>query len=408
MLFKNALVIGSGHYVLGVDKDATRPTDKDLGVLVPSLLGAVKKGLIENIFLHSKDLTLLSEKLRRYRRDIPEEFGNALKIALPFEGEDCSEETWRDLPGKFSPDETAVFVVVPDRFHYRMLMEFVRCGFSIFVVKPMCLELCEFDSLQEAYLDSDAMIYVDYHKVFDPQNVLFKSRYISGQFGLPMHIYSVQTQRKVMKEIYSSELASNPNFCVGDYLASHYIHQVSHFFNAKPSRVFATGQAISERVANDIIVPNKFDMVQYSVRWTVGDYEFDSYHEAGWCDENCQPMMTRQRFNFRGSKGVVEMNQDARGVEIFGPGQFERPNPSFFQLVGLSDRDVGYLHCDISSFYGSYSVLFFLEQARKVRAKAHYRDVYERHPNSIAMQRSVTTVLEACKKSLLSNELIYL
>src|SRR3990167_154150 len=63
----NVLIIGSGHYSAGSTVlEGKVPTDKDTGILLPSVLELKKQGYINDIYLATRD----GKKIPRLRKKI--------------------------------------------------------------------------------------------------------------------------------------------------------------------------------------------------------------------------------------------------------------------------------------------------------------------------------------------------
>jgi len=399
----NILIVGAGHYVTGsraVSDDSA--TDKDLGVLLPSVAYLQQLDKVGDITIVARDGDKLyknhikwKEKYYKLARKVPD-----VKLR-PKKGVKNDKE-YKCAIEECLSDNTLIFIVTPDSTHEDILTIAASRGCNAFIVKPIVSSYSAYQRLERIYSDvkTDVFCYVDYHKLFDPQNILLYRQVKECEYGTINFVYSIQTQKKIMQEIYSNEISENKNFNVNHYLGSHYIHQTSYMFGGTPVSVRATGQGSKSRLLDNL---SELDMIEVHVVWETDRGTFSSMHVSGWNDPNGQPFMTRQQYNIFGTDGSAYLNQDNRGMSsITNDVGTNIINPHFFMLPSLDDY-TGYAP---SSLYGIRSIEYFIDMSEKVRLGRLSLDKIKNHPNFLGGSKNVSKILTAADESLKDNSIV--
>ncbi|MDC1046706.1 Gfo/Idh/MocA family oxidoreductase [Candidatus Pseudothioglobus singularis] len=400
----NVLIIGAGHYVTGArENDNDSATDKDLGILLPGLAYYQSIGRIGKITVigrnGNKIKSVYESWLKRYVKNGVRE---KPRVDLKPNPGVINESEYIDVMKKTSTSNTIVFAAVPDSLHEAVVSESCANGMHIFIVKPIVSTWDSFQRLKALYeYKKNLICYIDYHKLFDPQNILLNSKVKNNDFGNVQYISSIQTQKKLMRDVYENEISQNNNFNVNHYIGCHYIHQAAYLTQATPISVRATGQSFNGIESNKL---SDLGLIQVNVQWQSKEgYLFNSMHVSGWCDPNSQPTMTRQKFHLYGSRGAAELNQDDRGLSFTTDSEgYSFPNPHYFQLPA-SDSDSLF---DPIAVYGLRSVDYFISLAEKtlLNENAIYQKAIE--PNSLKGSETVTKIIDCADKSLLNNSSI--
>ena len=400
----NVLIVGAGHYVTGarqIDNDSS--TDKDLGILLPGLAYYQSIGRLGNITVvgrnGNKIKSVYESWLKRYvkqgARDIP-------TVDLKPDLGVVNDDEYIKVMKKLSKSNTIVFAAVPDSLHEAVVPEACAYAMHIFIVKPVVSAWDSFQRLKALYESKTNLVcYIDYHKLFDPQNILLNSKIKNNDFGNMQYISSIQTQKKLMRDVYENEISQNVNFNVNHYLGSHYIHQTAYITQAMPISVRATGQSFNGKKSNNL---SDLGLIQVNVQWQSQEgYMFNSMHVSGWCDPNSQPAMTRQKFYLYGSKGAAELNQDDRGLSFTTESEgYSVPNPHYFQLPSSSSDSL----FDPIAAYGLRSVDYFISLAEKTHLNEYASHQNATDPNSLKGSETVTKIIDCADKSLLNGSSI--
>ena len=394
----NVLIIGAGHYSTGTTSlTGHKSTDKDLGVLLPSVMALKHEGLVGEVGLLATD----GSKISRVRRDW---IARAGKLSLPVDFECYPAEGVIDTEAyvdilKSMPKPCAALIAVPDHLHKPIMMACIDADVHFLVVKPAVINLRDLYDVLDAMGQKQVFGMVDYHKVFDEANILLKTEYQQGCYGKIQHVMSLMTQRRDMLDIYSSQLKSNPVTNINHYLGSHYIHMVGYITGTKILDVRATAQfGVAESVLKKDGIA---DLVETQIRWRGEDGRgiFTSYHISGWSDPSETESMTYQELHLICENGHIDSDQRYRGFRkvLSGEGH-TAPNPYFFNLTKDPLGRLG-----LNTKYGFLSVRAFLESCiGLVQGTVTLQQLDERLP-TLKESASVTAVLEAADLSLAGN-----
>ena len=390
----NVLIIGAGHYATGTTSlTGLKSTDKDLGVLLPSVLALKQEGLVGKVGLVATDGTKIA-KVRRDWSARGEQFFPSVDFeCYPAEGV-INTEAYLDAL-KSMPRPCAALIAVPDHMHKTIMLACIDEGVHFLVVKPAVTNLRDLYEVLDVLGHKQVFGMVDYHKVFDEANILLRAEYQQGCYGKFQHVTSLMTQRRDMLDIYSHQLSSNSTTNINHYLGSHYIHMVGFITGAKILDVRATAQfGVAEKMLKRTGIA---DLVETQIRWQdKSGSVFTSYHISGWSDPSETESMTFQELHLICEKGHVDSDQRYRGFRkvISGEG-YSALNPYFFNLAKDSLGRLG-----LYNKYGFVSVQTFLESCIGfIQGIVTLPELDERLP-TLKESVSVTAALEAADLSL--------
>ena len=379
------LVVGAGHYVTGLTRlSSITSTDKDNGVILPSLLALQHQNIVGDIFLAVRD----THKLRQYlmeQEGFYSRFGWKPRIQIVEISEgSVFDRVFQIIEGL--PKNTVGFVALPNHLHFAAVSAFLSAGKDVFVVKPAVIKESDLFTLEELERVHGAKVYVDYHKLFDPINLeirrLLTCLKLSG-------FSSWMTQRIDMLDIYSDTFNVDLNFNVNHYLGCHYIHLVSSFSKAEPIKVRAHGKRglAGLKLGN----PSVFDSIDTTIIWENKDgTTFTSEHHSGWVDPSNSPSMTTQKISIEADGVRFTSDQGKRGLEVSMGDLVQTPNPDFFRIPEPGEGPFGW-----RSNYGFRSIAFFLEEFTQPSS-----DVLNDWTPSLQDSRKVTRILELADRSL--------
>ncbi len=387
----NVLIIGTGHYSTGsTSLSGVKATDKDYGVILPSILELRRRGLVGQIYLDRRDgrkTPALKQKIAKMSK----RFGWDDQIDYFPINATVDENSYRQAL-ELLPKPGVVLIATPDATHKKIIMDVIEAGHHFMVVKPAVVKVSDLKDILSALKRKRLLGMVDYHKVYDEANLILKYAYNEGKYGDLQHFYSKITQRRDMLTIFKNWAGLNGHN-INHYLGSHYIHMVGFITDASPLTVRATGQY---GVAKKTYKLNTPDLIETHIVWRAKNGTlFSSYHLAGWADPSETSGMTYQEVHLIGTKGHVESDQRFRGFETVLVGEGQRiVNPYFFNLdtafVGAGSFD---------GKYGFKSIRTFVEAALSVE-NGKAPDAFDRELPTIRDSLRVTAILEAADKSL--------
>lgn len=390
----NVLIIGAGHYSTGTTSlTGHTATDKDVGVLLPSVLALQLDGLVGDVGLVGTDGT----KICKIKEDW---ISRVEQYSLPTDFKCYPADGVVDTKAYVSALNTmqkpcAALIAVPDHVHKEIIMACIEAGVHFLVVKPAITRLCDLYDVLDAIDKKPVFGMVDYHKVFDEANIVIRDEYQQGAYGKMQHAMSLMTQRRDMLEIYSRQFMSCEAPNINHYLGSHYIHMVGFITGAIVLDVRAVAQyGVAEKQCDKAGIA---DLIETQVRWQDKNGNiFSSYHISGWSDPAETESMTYQELHLICEKGHVDSDQRYRGFRkvISGEG-YSAPNPYFFNLTkNLQGRS------GLHTKYGFISVRTFLESCVGVIAGDYTLLQLDERLPTIKESAAVTAVLDAADLSL--------
>lgn len=383
----NIVLIGSGHYATGLTSlSGNTSTDKDFGVLLPSLLFLRQKGSVSRIAICGQSGDKLEEVHERIKPWATKPGIDISFDAYPKPGNNDSKAYIRALDEM--PKPCAALIAVPDDLHVEVMLACISREIPFFIVKPAVTSLKDFYKIKEA-MPPGLLGIVDYHKVYDEANLLLLDDFQNDSLGKLHHISSLMTQRRDMIEVYQRWLKANPRTNINHYLGSHYIHMTGFLTGASPLDVRATQQFGYIKNHYDI---DTADTIQTQVRWqSPKGYEFTSYHIAGWSDPSETESMTYQQMHLLSENGHIFSDQKYRGTRkiLSGIGQ-QAPNQHFFNLTNNLLGD-----WNLITKYGYQSICNFVDLV--LAGKNNNSSL---HLPTFSESEYVTAILEAADLSL--------
>lgn len=389
----NVLIIGNGHYATGSTVlEGEKETDKDWGVILPSVLELRRQGYVDKIYLAARrgsKFPTLREKLKFMN----EKFKWDVDITFFPKDDETKVDAYKDAL-KTIQKQTAVIIATPDHLHKEMILESIKFKHHFLVVKPAVTKLKDLEEIIEQQQKTGIHGLVDYHKVYDEANLILKEDYGKNKYGDVQHIFTKMTQRRDMLKIFGGWIGGENT--VNHYLGSHYIHLVGFITKATPLNVRATCQFGVAKKEYDIETP---DLIETQIVWKAKKgTKFISYHIAGWADPSETAGMTYQEVHIIGTKGHVESDQRYRGFEttLCQKGQ-NVINPYFFYLNKGIDGNP-----DLEGKYGFKSIKTFIKSALAIE-KGTNIDYFEGILPTIKESRNVTAIIEAADRSIQNN-----
>lgn len=376
----DVVVLGAGHYVTGLTSaSGAVSTDKDFGVILPSLIALRDAGWVRRIYVVGQSpekASLISARLSSIR--FPGHFDTSFEYFV-------NDESWSGFQSAVAGGENlAAIIALPDHLHLAAIEHCKKKAIPFLVVKPALTNLSDYYQATDGLPDK-LLARVDYHKVFDPANRFLVDKIRAGAIGKIAHVQSVMTQKAIMGQIYQRwlHLPEGPN--VNHYLGSHYIHLTSMMSDASPVSVRALTGAQEMTTSRSC----ELGFIACQVDWEGPDQKFSSTHLSGWVDPDASPSMTRQEIRVYGLSGSIESNQAYRGTwMVSGKDGYEIPNPHFFSLAPEISGQV-----NLAQNYGYESVRSFIEAV--VEKKNDFGG-----PVSLWQSEKVAAILDAADKSL--------
>ena len=361
------------------------------GTVLPALMQAQTQGIIGDILVaatNRKSIELLQEKL--------DELNSRLGTRVQIKGYPTAKKhdplAYRQSLADLNQPACAI-VVVPDHLHFSITADVIRAGVHPLVVKPLTPTLKEASELIELADSHNVYGAVEFHKRWDETNLLLRQTLADGRLGDIRYITVEYSQRRMMRDVFSSWLDQTNIF---QYLGVHYVDLIYWLTRARPLRALATGQPGLDESARQ---PGS-ECIQALVEWEdrCAGGRFVSTIVTNWIDPDNTSAMSDQKITVVGTKGRYQIDQKHRGAQLVTQhGGVEDVNPYFSQIYVGTDGDFG-VHG-----YGPRSIIQFLEDVRDLAAgKAQRQDLIAKRPSFPDCLPS-TGVTEAVNRSLSSN-----
>ncbi len=216
----------------------------------------------------------------------------------------------------------AAFVCTPDEAHADYLNRAANVSVPAFVVKPMTADL----SSARMIAARKAAIWVDYHKRFDPSNLMLREAVLNTANGAPL-AYQVQYTQPRRLPLDAFSWADGTD--VFTYIGCHYADQLSFLFpGLKLRRVSATGIAGEVHrklggIAYDIV------SAQLDCQRPDGGRLLATMH-VGWNDPDGTPAKSHQRVELTMERARIIADQTERGFQMWDDSGTRQSNPYFF------------------------------------------------------------------------------
>jgi len=310
-----ALVIGSGVYVRGSSE-----LKSPVGALGAGLVEAARQGLFDCIFVSSRSI----EKSNFAAQKLNMEIGQDIVECVPFSDIDLEFVAAREV--------MAAYVAVPDEQHVSILDMCLELGVHTFCVKPFVTNYSDAVRLANEFKGKKLIGAVDFHKRFDPANLILKERLAKA--GTVSRVFVDYSQdAKVPLYDFSDWFASTNVF---QYLGVHYVDLIHWLTGATPVdvSVFTQRGALSNVITSDLDV---LDCVDVVVSWTGANGEpFNSFHLTSWSERHGTYCPSRQKIEVLTESGRLQSEQADRGFSIVDDKGLRLINPNFCQRIRQS------------------------------------------------------------------------
>ena len=270
---------------------------------------------------------------------------------------------YRDLLAR--QDIDAVCIVTPDHLHREMTVAAARAGKHILVEKPMDLSLKGCDEMLEAARENRVMLFVDFHKRYDPVQQKVRDLICERRVGTIQYGYAYMEAKIIVPRDWLSKWAAHttPFWFLGSHqvdllrwtLKSEVRSVLAHSFRGKleglgidtPDAVkaelkFENGTVVTVDVS--WILPDGFEaVVNQGLRLvgTEGLIEIDTQDRGA---AGCFSGGTMETYN----TNAANLTINALGQSTYS-GYFIDPIKEFLHLVGYL-KDGG----DLESIKGKY------------------------------------------------------
>ena len=199
----------------------------------------------------------------------------------------------------------AVAIVTPDHLHHEITLEAASRGVHILVQKPLDTSTKGGQEMVDCANKNNVMLYVDFHKRFDPGHIQLKNDIKSGKIGKVQYGYVWMEDKIVVPSVWFKKWAqySSPAWFIG----IHFYDLIYWLLESEPKRIYAT--AIKDKLLSMGI--DTYDSVQAKIEFENGaTFSVD----ASWILPESFTAIVNQGIRVVGSKGVSEVDSEYRGI----------------------------------------------------------------------------------------------
>jgi len=284
-----------------------------------------------------------------------------LKAAFPgqsfraWPGAEASDAAQPDLYKKLLadlPEQSVVYIAIPDQNHYEVLCETLDRGHHVVCVKPLVLSHEHALDVQKRAYDRGLFVGVEYHKRYDDRSAIARKKYRAGQLG------ELKMGQARLHEKWWYRDSNFMNWCTTDqtdffvYIGCHYVDLTAFITGLKPVSVSVYG--LPDKYPNGNV---GYLYTDARVIWENGavlNVQNGIAYPNQAAGGNDQGIKLYTKDEASGQGGFIEHVDNYRGVSYcaINPGgdpgdtAHHYVNPDYFQMVERTDgpglRPVGY------------------------------------------------------------------
>ena len=199
----------------------------------------------------------------------------------------------------------AVAVVTPDYLHKEITLEAARRNIHLLVQKPLATDVREGRDMIAAAEENNVMLYVDFHKRFDPGHINLRQAVRSGKLGEIQYGYVCMEDIILVPSVWFKNWAqhSSPAWFIG----IHFFDLLYWILGMAPVRVYASG--IKKKLVSMNI--DTYDSLQSKFEYENGA---SVTVDASWIIPNNFTSSVNQQIRLVGSEGMQEVDTQDRGI----------------------------------------------------------------------------------------------
>jgi predicted dehydrogenase len=287
----------------------------------------------------------------------------------------------------------AVAVVTPDHLHKEIVLDVVSRKLHVLCQKPISTSSEEGKQMVEAAKQAGVMLFVDFHKRYDPAHRTLKKDIEQGKLGEILY-GDVHMEDRI--EIPVSSFSgwahkSSPAW----FLGTHFFDLVSWLINSRPIRVFGSG---NKKKLLDMGI-DTYDHVSAQVIYENG--AVFNYHTS-WILPANFPSIVNQQIRVVGTEGICEIDSQDRGML-----SSYNDNPYCQILNPFSKMDCDEFRDLPMGGYTSESILHFVRLMNRLKNGVPLADLEGKYPSG--QEALIATILsEAIHESIRKGSIIEL
>lgn len=199
----------------------------------------------------------------------------------------------------------AVAIVTPDFLHEACVLDAANKGIHILVQKPLSTDIEAAKRMIACARANNVMLYVDFHKRFDPGHIQLRRAIKEGKLGQVEYGYVCMEDKILVPTEWFKTWAHNSS--PAWFLGIHFFDLIYWLLGEKPHKVYATGHK-KKLISLGI---DSYDSIQ-------AKFEFPSGAtisvDSSWIIPNSFCSVVNQQIRIVGTDGMQEVDSQDRGV----------------------------------------------------------------------------------------------
>jgi len=300
---------------------------------------------------------------------------------------------YREMFTRERPDAAAV--VTPDHLHKEIAVAAAGMGVHLLVQKPLATSSEDAKAIIEAARANGVLLFVDFHKRFDPAHIHLKQAVAAGRLGEIEYGYvCMEDQIAVPLEWFRGWAhRSSPAW----FLGVHFYDLVNWLLDDAPVRVYASG--VKKKLASMGI--DTYDSMQAKVEYSRGaSVAFDT----SWILPQSFGSIVNQHIRLVGTEGIQETDSQDRGLSLAYARDARSLVVNPFSAYTQTDPVAG----EIPAGYTVESLYYFLRLVALIKSgEASVGSLAPFHPTG-EQALLATATCEAIHRSALSGDIEYI
>lgn len=273
---------------------------------------------------------------------------------------------YREMLDKENLD--AVAVVTPDFLHEEAVMEAAARKVHIIVQKPLSTDIEEGRRMIAAAKEHNVMLYVDFHKRFDPAHIQLRNAVKSGKLGEIEYGYVCMEDKILVPTVWFKNWAQNSS--PAWFIGIHFYDLIYWLLGEKPVRVYSSG--VKKKLVSMGI--DTYDSLQSKFEFANGA---SITVDASWILPNSFSSIVNQQIRLVGTEGFQEVDSQDRGVvAAYNEDSYSHVVNPYGNMM-IDDPVAG----PVPSGYCIESMLVFLQMVNRMKNGTSLKELEGLYPN---------------------------
>jgi len=250
----------------------------------------------------------------------------------------------------------AVAIATPDFLHEACVIDAAKKRIHILSQKPLSTDIDAGKRMVEAAKSSNVMLYVDFHKRFDPGHIQLKRAIKEGKLGEIEYGYVCMEDKILVPTEWFKSWAHNSS--PAWFIGIHFYDLIYWLLEEKPNRVYATGH--KKKLLSLGI--DSYDAIEAKFEFPGGaTISVDS----SWILPNSFASVVNQQIRLVGTNGLQEVDSQDRGIVAAYESDISNMVINPYGQIMIEDSAAG----QIPTGYTIESMLYFLRLVSRAKSE---------------------------------------